>query len=173
MTISRMSTEAMCTVGVEAAASTASLSPGRRVQYVAGESSFDICDLTVNLAEPVSGTRRDDDDVSRLDLVRLTPFDSRRAVLRIRHRPAGRVGGAALENVVDLRHALTIAFPAVHAGVLGTPHSTPNYKRFHHSRGLTRVDSKRGLVVVQHLLPLRGWDEFAGRRHATLGDPDE
>src|SRR5262245_489714 len=150
MTISRMSTEAMCTVGVEAAASTAPLSPGRRVQYVAGESSFDICDLTVNPAEPVSGTRRDDDDVSRPDLVRLAPFDSRRAVLRIRHRPAGRVGAAALENVVDLGHVLTIAFPAVDAGVVGTRHSTPNDERFHNPGGLTRDDSKRWLVVIQH-----------------------
>src|SRR6185503_10364087 len=167
MMISRMSTEARCT-----AASATRWSPGRRIQHVAGESSFDIGDLTVDLAEPVSGAWRNDNDVSSPDLVGLTALDSRRPVLQIRHVTAGRVGAAALENVVDLRHVLTIAFPAVDAGVVGTGLSAPNDERLHNPSRLTGDDSKRRLVVVQHLLPLRRWDEFAWRRRPTLRDPD-
>src|SRR4026209_2202363 len=117
MTISRMSTEARCTV--DRLRPPCLLSPGRRVQHVARESSFDIRDLTVDLAEPVRCAGRDDDDVARTDVAGLTARDSRRPVLRIRHCPAGRVRAAALENVVDLRHVLTVALPGVNAGVVG------------------------------------------------------
>src|SRR5262245_46950067 len=152
MTISRMSTAARCTVS---AAVAARWSPGGRVQHVAGESSFDVAGRSVDLAEPVSGAWRDDDDVSRPDLVRLAALDSSRPIFRIGHRPAGRVPAAALENVVDLRHFLTIAFPGVDAGVVQPIHPAPNDERVHDARRLTSDDAERRLVVVEHLLPLR------------------
>src|SRR4030095_3313770 len=98
MTIRTMSIEARCTPDPRSPASATVCSPAGGVQHVAGESSFDIRDLAVDSAEPVSRAWRDDDDVSRLDLVRLAAFDSGRPVFRIRHRAAGRVRAAALEN---------------------------------------------------------------------------
>src|SRR5262245_34596782 len=128
MTIRTTSIDARCISGF---AQYSSSSPRAGIQYIAREPSLDVRDLTVDLAEPVGSPWRDDDDVSGLDVVGPASLDSRRPVLGIRQRPAGRIGSGAFEDVVHLGHILTVAVLGVDAGVVRSIQPAANDERVH------------------------------------------
>src|SRR5437867_6020794 len=110
--------------------------PRRRGQDIARKPRLDIRDVAVNLAEPVSGAGRDDDHVSRMDFVRLSSLDARGPFAGIGHGSARRVPTTAFEDVVHLRHVLTITFLRVDARIVWPVDSAANNERWHDAGGL-------------------------------------
>src|SRR5215472_701445 len=106
------------------------LSLGLLSQYIAKEPGLDVRDVAFNLVEPVSAPGRDDHHVSRLEFDRLTSLDPRRPVLRIGHGSARRIGRTAFNDVVNLRHVVTITFLRVHARVIRPIDSAANSEIF-------------------------------------------